>query len=153
MTGGAQPAEHHSFTGVRMGSPLGLQQHHDEPGRLRVAGVAPHDVNIGRPLVERLPCLERDGRLAFQLHDDLAFEHVDERMGVVPMDHVSCARRIRHLNHATFLARVVREIDREQFLHVCGFGRHGCEHQDCRQVSEEVRVSLGVPWMIFIGIS
>jgi hypothetical protein len=23
--------------------------------------------------------------LAFQLHDDLAFEHVDERIGVVPM--------------------------------------------------------------------
>src|SRR5215469_11248170 len=33
------------------GSPLILQQHHDEPGRLRVAVVAPHDVNIGRPLV------------------------------------------------------------------------------------------------------
>ena len=28
------------------GSPLTLQQHRDEPGRLRVAGVAPHDVNI-----------------------------------------------------------------------------------------------------------
>src|SRR5215469_11679700 len=70
------------------GSPLALQQHHDEPGRLRVAGVAPHDVNIGGPLVERLPGLERDGGFSFQLHDDLAFEHVDERMGVVPMDYV-----------------------------------------------------------------
>src|SRR5205814_10693140 len=49
------------------GSPLTLQQHHDEPGRLRVAGVAPHDVNIGWPLVERLPCLERYGSLVFQL--------------------------------------------------------------------------------------
>jgi len=28
--------------------------------------------------------------LALQLHDDLAFEHVDERMGVVPMT-TSCA--------------------------------------------------------------
>src|SRR4051794_16151375 len=85
------------------GSPLTLQQHHDEPGRLRVAGVAPHDVNIGGALVERLPCLERDGRLAFQLHDDLAFEHIDERMGVVPMDYVLCARRIRYLDYATLL--------------------------------------------------
>src|SRR5215831_19649380 len=83
------------------GSALTLQQHHDEPGRLRVAGVAPHDVNIGGPLVEGLPCLECDGRSAFQLHNDLAFEHVDERMGIVPMDHVLCARRIRHLNYAT----------------------------------------------------
>jgi len=47
------------------GSPLTLQQHHDEPGRLRIARVAPHDVNIGGPLVECLPGLERDGRLAF----------------------------------------------------------------------------------------
>ena len=47
------------------GSPLTLQQHHDEPGRLRVAGVAPHDVNIVGPLVERLSGLERDGRFAF----------------------------------------------------------------------------------------
>src|SRR2546428_4932027 len=39
------------------GSPLGLQQHHDEPGRLRVAVLAPPDVDIGRTLVERLPCL------------------------------------------------------------------------------------------------
>jgi hypothetical protein len=106
----------------------------------RVAGVAPHDVNIGRTLGERLPCLQRDGGLAFQLHDDLAFEHVDERMGVVPMDHVSCARRIRHLNHATLLARIVREIDREQFLHVCGFGRDGCEHQECREQKPTLRV-------------
>ena len=28
------------------------------------------------PLIERLPCLERDGRMAFQLHNDLAFENV-----------------------------------------------------------------------------
>src|SRR2546428_6346578 len=38
------------------GSALGLQQHHDEPGRLRVACVAPHDVNIGRTLLGRLSC-------------------------------------------------------------------------------------------------
>ena len=50
----------------------------------------PHDVNIGGPLVECLAGLERDRRLAFQLHDGLAFEHVNERMGVVPMD-PSCA--------------------------------------------------------------
>src|SRR5216684_4061147 len=97
-------------------------------------------MNVGRALVERLPCLERDGRLALHLHDDLAFEHVDERMGVVPVDHVLCARRIRHLDHETLLARVVREIDREQFLHVCGFGRDGGEHQECRQASAEVGV-------------
>jgi hypothetical protein len=135
------------------GSPLGLQQHHDEPGWLRVAGVAPNDVNIGGALVERLPCLERDGRLTFQLHNDLAFEHVDERMGVVPMDHVLCARRIRHLKHATLLARVVREIDREQFLHVCGFGRDGCEHQECRQVNAEAQVGFlhVVPFRIVVG--
>src|SRR5215831_550867 len=60
-------------------------------------------------------------------------------MGVVPMDHVLCARGIRHLDHATLLAGVVREIDREQFLHVRGFGRNGCEHQECRQVSAEVQ--------------
>src|SRR5499427_4936788 len=122
------------------GRPLSLQQHHDESSRLSVTGVAPHDVNIGGPLVERLPCLERDGRFAFQLHDDLAFEHVDERIGIVPMDQVLCARRIRHLNDATLLAGVVREIDREQFLHVCGFGRNGYEQQECRQVSAEVQV-------------
>src|SRR5205814_419787 len=80
--------------------------HHDDTGPLRVAGVAPHDVNIGWPLVERLPCLERDGSLAFQLHTDLAFAHVDQRMGVVPMHYALCTRRIRHLNHATLLARV-----------------------------------------------
>src|SRR5215469_4433325 len=49
------------------GSPLTLQQHHDEPGRLCVAGVAPYDVNIGGPFVECLSGLERDGRLALQL--------------------------------------------------------------------------------------
>src|SRR5215471_7010558 len=135
------------------GSPLGLQQHHDEPGRRRGAGVAPHDVHIGRTLVERLPCRERDGRLAFQLHDNLAFEHVDERMGVMPMDHVLCAWRIRHLKHAALLARGVREIDREQFLHVCGFGRDGCEHQECRQESVEVPVGFlhVVPFRIVVG--
>src|SRR5215470_3753508 len=58
------------------GRPRGLQQHHDEPGRRRGAGVAPHDVHIARPLVERLPCRERDGRMALQLHDDRAFEYV-----------------------------------------------------------------------------
>jgi hypothetical protein len=39
-----------------------------------------------------------------------------------------------------YLERLVREIDREQFLHVCGFGRNGCEHQECRRVSAEVEV-------------
>ena len=114
-------------------SALGLQQHHDEPGRRRVAGVASHHVNVGRTLVERLPCLERDGRLAFHLHDDLAFEHVDERMGVVPVDHVACARRIRHLEHEGLLARVVREVGREQGLHVGGAGRDSGEHQKCHK--------------------
>src|SRR2546429_5271965 len=70
------------------GSALGLQQHHDEPGRLRVAGVAPHNVNIGRTLVKRLPCLERDVRVAFQLNDDLAFTDVDESMSGRPMEHL-----------------------------------------------------------------
>jgi len=75
--------------------------------------------------------LKRDGRLAFHLHDDLAFEHVDERVGVVPMDHISCARRYDTSSmRASLPAGVVREIDREQFLHVCGFGRDGCEHQE-----------------------
>src|SRR3954454_15335785 len=101
------------FHWCKDGSPLSLQQHHDEPGRLLAAGVAPHDVNIAGALVECLPCLERDGRLAFQLHNDLAFEHVDERMGVMSIDYVLCARQIRPLNHATLLARIVREIDRE----------------------------------------
>src|SRR5262245_49001545 len=91
------------FHGRKDWSPLSLQQHHDGPGRRRVAGVAPYDVNIGGPLVERLPGLERDGGFAFQLHNDLAFEHVDERIGIVPMDHVLCARRIGHLNYATLL--------------------------------------------------
>jgi hypothetical protein len=63
-------------------------------------------------------------------------------MGVVPVDHVFCARRIGHLNYATLLARVVREIDREQFLYVCGFGRNGCEHQDYRQASVEVQLKF-----------
>src|SRR5215213_8005769 len=121
------------------GSPLALQQHHDESGRLRVAGVAPHEVNICRPLVESLSCFERYSRLAFQLHNDLAFEHVDERMGIMSMGHVLSARRIRHLNYATLLARVVREIDREQLLHICSFGRNGCEYQECHQVTAEVQ--------------
>jgi hypothetical protein len=29
--------------------------HHDEPGRLRVAGISPHDVNIRGPLLPLLP--------------------------------------------------------------------------------------------------
>jgi PPOX class probable FMN-dependent enzyme len=122
------------------GSSPVLQQHHDESGRLRVAGVAPHDVNIRRSLVERLPCFERNGRLAFQLHNDLAFEHVDERMGIMSMDHVLSARRIRHLNYATLLARIVREIDREQVLHICRSGRDGHKHQERRQVTAEFQV-------------
>jgi len=53
------------------GSPLGLQQHHDEPGRLRVAGVATHDVDIGRAFVERLP------RTGHALRETLAGDGVD----------------------------------------------------------------------------
>src|SRR5215471_11366933 len=72
-------------------------------------------------------------------------------MGVVAMDHVLRARRIRHLNHATLLARVVREIGPEQFLHVCGSGRNGCEHQECRQINVEVQV--GFPHTLFLSAS
>ena len=53
------------------GSPLSLQQHHDEPGRLRVAGVATHDVDIGRAFVERLP------RTGHALRETLAGDGVD----------------------------------------------------------------------------
>jgi len=56
--GRAHGAEHHSFTGVRMGAPLAFSSITTKPGRLRVAGVAPHDVNISRTFVEGLPCLE-----------------------------------------------------------------------------------------------
>ena len=73
-------------------------------------------MNIDRALVECLPGLERDSRLVFQLHDDLVFEHIDERMGIVPMYRVLYARWIRYLNYAPLLARVAREIDPEQLL-------------------------------------
>jgi hypothetical protein len=39
--------------------------------------------------------------LALQLHDDLAFEHVDERMGVVPMDVIS-ARQHSYLRQKVY---------------------------------------------------
>jgi len=33
------------------------------------------------------------------------------------------------LAYAALLPRDVREIDREQFLHICSFGRNGCKDQ------------------------
>jgi hypothetical protein len=69
-------------------------------------------------------------------------------MGIVPMDHVLCARRIRHLDYATLLAGVVREIDREQFLHVDlrGWARSptGCGRVFCRAGARHARHPLSM---------
>jgi hypothetical protein len=46
--------------------------------------------------------------VSFQLHNDLAFDHVDGGIGIVATDYVWCARRIRHLNYAILLAWIVR---------------------------------------------
>src|SRR5262249_20375200 len=107
------------------------------------------DMNIRRTLVEGVPRLQRNGRLALQLHHDLTFEHIDERVGVVSMNDVLRTGRIRHLDHASFLARAVCEICREQFLYVRGRGWDGYEHQESRrQVSEEAYPRLVHVWCL-----
>src|SRR5690242_17295141 len=70
-------------------SALVLDQDHQELRRLGGAGVAVDEMNVVGAFIEGLS--RRQGYLfsALQLHDDGALQHIDERMGVVPVD---CAR-------------------------------------------------------------
>lgn len=47
-----------------------LEQQHDEPGRLRLAGVAPHRVHVVRTFVEGLAGRQRHFLATLDLHDD-----------------------------------------------------------------------------------
>ena len=76
------------------GRTLVLDEEGEKLGRLRLAGIAADDMDIIRPLVEGLTGVEGDRRRALHLHDDRAFEHVDENVRVVPVDGVRRSRRV-----------------------------------------------------------
>ena len=68
------------------------------------------------------------------LHDDSAFQHVNECVRVMPMDGVRSARSILHDQHRALLARKVGQITRHQRRHLRGFlsgDRSGEAEEEC----------------------
>src|SRR3546814_2844587 len=66
-------------------------------------------MDIARLFVERLPGAQRHGLATLDLHDDRAFQHVDERIRVMAMHRIDRARRIFDGDHHRFLAGKVRQ--------------------------------------------
>jgi hypothetical protein len=92
----------------QQGRALFLDEKNQKLCRLRVAGIAPDDVDVCRIFVERLSWVKGHFLAAFHLHCDLPFEHIDEGVSVVAMHGVRTARRIGHRNHGNFPIRDVR---------------------------------------------
>ncbi len=76
----------HSLRGHYRRTALVLQQEHQELGRFGAAGVASNDMDVVRAFIKRLPGKQRHRLSSFHLHHDRALQHVDERIGIVPVD-------------------------------------------------------------------
>src|SRR6185437_331078 len=96
------------------GRPFVLNQKHNELCRFRFACVTTNGMNVVGPLIKSLTRRKRDFFPAFHLHDNRAFQHVNERMRVVPMNRIRSARWIHYGDHQTFLAGKARKIFRHE---------------------------------------
>jgi hypothetical protein len=109
----------------------------DDEFRLRGrAGIAANDVHVVRAFVKDLTGIEGDWRPSLDLHDDRAFQDVDERMRVVAMDWVRGPGSIFHRQHRPFLAFDPSQIAREKRRYLC-FG--GLRRSDSGQAEERAR--------------
>src|SRR5436190_13451216 len=77
-----------------------LLHHEDERlGSNALARIARHDVDVVRRFVIRIAGIQRDGLAALELHDELAFEHMQKHVGVVAMRRIRSAGRIDIRTH------------------------------------------------------
>ena len=72
--------------------------------------------------VEGLPGGQRHFLAALDLHDDAAFKHIDEAVGVMSVDRIGRAGRVVDDDHQRVLARDVRQVLAHQ-LRDDGVGR------------------------------
>src|SRR5262245_63786732 len=81
------------------GRTLVFNEYDEKLRRLRLAGVATDNVNIIGTFIERLTSVKSDWLRPLDLHDDSAFQHVNECMRVMPMNWVYSAGRILDNQH------------------------------------------------------
>src|SRR5262245_27546490 len=93
-------------------SPLVRNQDYDELRWFCGACVPANGMNILWPFIKALARLERNFLSAIQLHHDRAFQHVNERMRIVPMNRIRRTGRIDHSDHLNFLTGKVWKIFR-----------------------------------------
>src|SRR5215510_608592 len=84
-------------------SSLVLNEEHDELCRLGTACIPTDDMNIVRAFIKGLAWCQSHFLSTFHLHDDRTLQHIDECMGIVPVDRIHAARRVFHCDHQDFL--------------------------------------------------
>src|SRR5262249_21928510 len=87
-----------------------LDEKDKELCRLRAARVPADRMNVVGTFIKRLPGRERDFLTALHLHHNRAFQNINERMRVVPVNRILRTRRIHYHDHQTFLAGTLRQI-------------------------------------------
>lgn len=85
-----------------------LDEERQESCRLGTARVPADDMDIIGTFIERLPRGQCNLLSTLNLHDNSAFQHVDECVGIVTVDWVGTSRRIFHEEHEPFLSGTIR---------------------------------------------
>jgi hypothetical protein len=104
---GAKKGERTSLDRDQRRSRLVLDEHHDELGRVGVAGVPADGVDVVGAFVEGLSGRQGDFLAAFHSHHDRSLEHIDKCVAIVTMDGVGSARRVLDRQHHRILPRDV----------------------------------------------
>src|ERR1700752_300161 len=90
-----------SFGNEKRGS-LVLYEKHHEFGSSCLAGVPSDGVHVVRVLVERLAWHQSDGALAFHLHHDRPFDHIDHDLCMVCVGRIGRSWLVLHCDHREF---------------------------------------------------
>src|SRR2546426_1682945 len=133
----------------RSGWSAGFFHHEDERlYRNAVARIARHDVDVVRRFVVGVAGIQRHRLATLQLHDELAFENMQEHVSIVAVRRIRGARRIDIRAHQRFPVRQVRQLLDHQIL-ADRAGRLRKRESACRdehQKSEEPHGHL-LSWM------
>src|SRR5215472_1839532 len=96
--------------GPRYHSAFVFHEKYDKFRRFGFTCIPPEDVDIIGAFVEGLTRRQSHFLFASDLHHDRAFQHINKRIGVVPMYFVRMPRRIFHRDHHTFFAGTLCQV-------------------------------------------
>src|SRR5215472_5556848 len=123
----------HLLGGHQYRSAFAFHEERDEFRRFGFTYIPPNEVDIIRTFVEGLTRRQSHFPSASDLHHNRAFQHINKRIGVVPMYFVRMSRWIFHRDHHTFFAGTLCKVfgDELHYLSLLCYQRGG--HETCQQ--------------------